>query len=233
VDEPTVGKGTGKPIGRRVVLGILGLGAVGVVVGDGVQRGIDHALSPLQSTGVGKLVPGGGSWTFYTVTNGFPAAPPDYRLQVGGLVRRPMALTVDELRRLPATHLTRNWQCVTGWQVADVHWVGVRLTDLFARAGMHPGVKGFRFWSFDGVYTETLTLEQAHQSGAIIAYSMLGKPVTRAHGGPVRLYVPGMFGYKSIKWLQRVEAVSALPEGYWEHYGYPIDGWIDGRPPSV
>ncbi len=87
--------------------------------------------------------------------------------------------------------------------------------------------------SFDGVYTETLTLAQAHESGAIVAYEMLGAPVTRDHGGPVRLYVPGMFGYKSIKWLSGIEAVDSIEPGYWEQNGYPVDAWIDGHPPAA
>ena len=71
-----------------------------------------------------------------------------------------------------------------------------------------PPASAFRLTSFDGLYTESLTIEQARQSGAIVAYSMLGAPVTREHGGPVRLYVPDMFGYKSIKWLSRIELVT-------------------------
>jgi hypothetical protein len=222
----------GKPIGRRVVLGILGLGAVGVVAGSTIQDGLDSLLRPLQDSGVGGLIPGGGGFTIYTVTGGFPKAPADYKLQVGGMVDRGMALSVDDLKKLPATRLTKDFQCVTGWRVDDVHWVGVLLTDLAERAGMSSKAGAFRFTSFDGVYTESLTVEQAKQSGAIIAYSMLGGPVSREHGGPVRLYVPGMYGYKSIKWLSGVYAVPHLEYGYWEENGYPVNAWIDGSVPS-
>jgi DMSO/TMAO reductase YedYZ molybdopterin-dependent catalytic subunit len=223
---------TGKPIGRRVVLGLLGLGALGVATGSAIQNGLDNILKPLQDTGVGNLIPGGGGWTIYTVTGGFPAAPADYKLQVGGMVEHKMALSVDELRELPATRLTKDFQCVTGWRVDDVHWEGVALTDLAERAGMSAKAGAFRFTSFDGVYTESLTLDQARQSGAIIAYSMLGAPVTRQHGGPVRLYVPGMYGYKSCKWLSGVYAVPHLEYGYWEENGYPVNAWIGGSAPS-
>ncbi len=214
------------------MLGILGLGAVGVVTGSTLQRGVSSALSPLKNSAVGGLLPGGGGFTIYTVTSGYPAAPAGYKLRVGGMVKRPMALSVDDLKSLPATKLDRKFQCVTGWSVENVHWVGVRLTDLAEKAGMSSKATDFRFTSFDGVYTESLTLDQAQQSGAIIAYSMLNAPVTRAHGGPVRLYVPGMFGYKSIKWLSGVDAVNRQDYGYWEQNGYPIDAWISGSPPS-
>jgi hypothetical protein len=221
-----------KPIGRRTVLSILGLGALGTLFGSHVQDGITSLLNSVHAGGIAKALPGGGQFTIYTITSGYPAAPADYRLRVEGLVQKPLALTVGDLQSLPATRLTRTFQCVTGWSVDDVQWVGVRLVDLAAHAGADPAAAAFKFTSFDGLYTESLTLEQAHETGAIAAYSMLGAPVTRAHGGPVRLYVPDMFGYKSIKWLSRIELVKRAEPGYWEQNGYPVDAWIDGHAPA-
>lgn len=214
------------------MLTVLGLGALGTVFGSHVQSGISSLLNSVDAGGIASVLPGSGQFTIYTVTDGYPAGPVDYRLRVDGLVQRPLSLTVADLRSLPATRLTRDFQCVTGWEVANVQWVGVRLTDLAERAGMTPPGAAFRFTSFDGVYTESLTLEQARQTGAIVAYSMLGAPVTREHGGPVRLYVPGMFGYKSIKWLSRVELVARAEPGYWERNGYPVNAWISGHAPA-
>jgi DMSO/TMAO reductase YedYZ molybdopterin-dependent catalytic subunit len=221
-----------KPIGRRTVLAILGVGALGIVFGEHVQDGITSLLSPLRSTGLGNIVPGEGGFVLYTVTGGYPAAPPDYHLTVDGMVAHPLSLSVADLESLPATRIVHNFQCVTGWLVPNVHWVGVRLTDLAKHAGASPKASAFWFTSFDGVYTESLTMEQAGQSGAIVAYSMLDAPVTRDHGGPVRLYVPGMFGYKSIKWLSRITITNQLGMGYWELNGYPVNAWIAGHPPS-
>jgi hypothetical protein len=227
------GPGPGeKPIGRRAVIAILGLGALGIAYGEHVQNGITDLLSPLRSSGLANLVPGGGGFTIYTITGGYPAPPPDYRLTVDGLVSRPLQLTVPELETLPTTRLVHTFQCVTGWSVPNVHWVGVKLTDLAKHAGASPAATDFWFTSFDGLYTESLSMEQAEQSGAIVAYSMLGAPVTREHGGPVRLYVPGMFGYKSIKWLSHISLVKQLELGYWELNGYPVNAWIAGHPPS-
>jgi DMSO/TMAO reductase YedYZ molybdopterin-dependent catalytic subunit len=214
------------------MLGILGLGAVGVVTGESMQNGLDALLKPLQSSGLASLLPGGGGFEIYTVTSGYPSPPPNYKLKVGGMVDHDLALSVDDLMALPATRLDKKFQCVTGWSVNDVHWVGVSLTDLAAKAGLSDKAGAFAFTSFDGVYTESMTVEQAHQSGAIVAYSMLGKPVTKEHGGPVRLYVPGMFGYKSIKWLSGIYGVKSLEYGYWEQNGYPVNAWINGSPPS-
>jgi len=221
-----------RPIGRRTVLSLLGLGALGTLFGSHVQAGISNLLDSVHAGGLASVLPGGGQFTIYTVTSGYPAAPADYRLRIEGLVRRPLSLTVADLQSLPATPLTRDFQCVTGWVVPNVHWVGVRLVDLAEHAGVDPAATAFRLESFDGVYTESLTIEQARQTGAIAAYSMLDAPVTREHGGPVRLYVPEMFGYKSIKWLSRIELVRRAEPGYWEQNGYPVNAWIGGRAPA-
>lgn len=219
----------GKPVGRRVVLGMLGLGAAGIVVGSPVARGIGQALDSISSgteSGLGGLVPGGDYFQLYTVTDGFPAPPPDYHLTVSGLVKQPLSLTVDDLEAMPATALVKPFQCVTGWRVPNVHWEGVSLSYLLDEAGVTQGGKALRFKSFDGVYTESLTLPQVRSAAPIVAYRMLGAPVTRAHGGPVRLYVPPMYGYKSIKWLSDIEVVDRVYPGYWEMYGYAVNGWV-------
>lgn len=231
-DDQPAGEPWSRPIGRRTVLSVLGLGALGTLFGSHVQAGISSVLDSLHAGSVASVLPGGGQFTIYTITDGYPAAPRDYRLQVDGLVRNPLSLSVAELQSLPATRLTRDFQCVTGWEVSNVHWVGVRLVDLAQHAGADPSAEAFQLTSFDGAYTESLTLDQARQTGAIAAYSMLGAPVTREHGGPVRLYVPEMFGYKSIKWLSRIELVAHAQPGYWERNGYPVGAWISGHPPG-
>jgi DMSO/TMAO reductase YedYZ molybdopterin-dependent catalytic subunit len=220
----------GSPIGRRVVLGMLGLGAVGVVAGNRVQEGLDAALAPLQRldpTGLTGLLPGN-YFRIYTVTDGYPyESDTDYRLTVDGLVDHPTVYTMADLQAMPATRLVRTFQCVTGWRVADVHWQGVALSVLLDKAGVQAAGKDLRFESFDGVYTESLTLAEAYRPDVIVAYSMLGGPVTQEHGGPVRLYVAPMYGYKSIKWMSRIQVVDRVEPGYWETVGnYAVEGWI-------
>jgi DMSO/TMAO reductase YedYZ molybdopterin-dependent catalytic subunit len=213
----------GTPIGRRVVLGMLALGAAGIAFGKSVQDGLARTLSP----GVAALLPSGGRFRIYTVTGFLPRkAPADYRLAVDGLVDRPLDLGFDDLLARPATALTRDFQCVTGWRVADVAWRGVKLADLLDEAGVQPTAKAIRLFSFDGVYTESLTLEQARRDDVLVVHEMEGKPVSRPHGGPVRLLVAPMYGYKSIKWLDRIEVVDRVVPGYWEVRGYDVDAWV-------
>lgn len=204
---------------------MLGLGAAGVVFGSWAQNGTARVLD----SGVGRLLPGGDNFQIYSVTGSFPAiAEQAYRLRVSGLVRRPLELRLADLQSLPQTRMVRTFHCVTGWQVPGVAWEGVRLSQLLDLAGVAPGAAALTFDSYDGVDTESLTLGQARRWDVLVAYRMLGAPITREHGGPVRLYVAPMFGYKSLKWLSGIRLVDRVQPGYWEHYGYPVNGWLDG-----
>ena len=118
-----------------------------------------------------------GRFRIYTVTGEPPArARADYKLKVNGLVDQPFELSYAELRAMPPTKLTRDFQCVTGWRVPDVEWKGVRLADLLDRAGVQPEATAMRFKSFDGTYTESLTLAQARRKDVIVAYKLEGAP---------------------------------------------------------
>jgi len=229
VPEPEGGTAKGKPIGRRVVLGMAGIGALGVVFGAPVDGWVADVLQPLSSgsgSGIADLIPGSDYFQLYTVTSGFPEVPHDYHLVLDGLVDKPLSLTVPDLEAMPPTKLVRDFQCVTGWRVPGVHWTGVKLSYLLEQAGVAPEGKAVFFESFDGVYTESLTMAQATLPDVIVAYQMLGGPVTRPHGGPVRLYIPEMYGYKSIKWLSKISVVAVEGSGYWEQYGYDLNAWI-------
>lgn len=223
MEDAAVATTEGTPIGRRVVLGMLGLGAAGIVFGKSVQDGLARTLSP----NVAALLPSGGRFRIYTVTGFLPRkATADYRFALGGLVDRPLDLGFADLIDRAPTALTRDFQCVTGWRVPDVAWKGVKLADLLDEAGVQSTATAIRLFSFDGAYTESLTLEQARRDDVLVAYEMEGKPVSRAHGGPVRLLMAPMYGYKSIKWLDRIDVVDEVVPGYWEVRGYDIDAWV-------
>jgi hypothetical protein len=230
VESEGLAKGGGSPIGRRVVLGMIGLAAAGILVGDRVQSVITEVMAPIQAadpTGLTQLLPAAGGCRFYTITESFPSrSDTAYRLNVHGLVKTPLILTLDDLKAMPPTSLVRDFQCVTGWRVPSVHWTGVLLADVLDAAGVLPNGTALSFHSFDGADTESLTMAQARRPDVIVAYEMLGAPVTRDHGGPVRLYVAPMYGYKSLKWLDGIEVTDHVIPGYWENNGYDVDGWI-------
>ncbi len=217
-------------MGRRVVLGLLGLGAAGVVGGASFSRWLSESLAPVQlrdPTGLVGLLPLGPVFRFYSVTGAVePRDETTYELEVGGLVAEPTTYRLDDLRALPQTSFTSDFHCVTGWVVPDVPWVGVPLSELLDRAQPAAEAKAVRFRSFDGTYTESLTLEDARRSDVIVALGMLDGPVSHDHGGPVRMYVDGQYGYKSTKWLSAIELTEDEVPGYWEERGYDIDGTI-------
>jgi DMSO/TMAO reductase YedYZ molybdopterin-dependent catalytic subunit len=220
----------GKPVGRRIVLGMIGLGAAGVVVGRSLQDAEQSVLGPLQNhdpTGITQLVPAGAAFRYYSVTGSTPERTREsYRLVVGGLVQRPSMFTLDDLERMPQTSLTRDFQCVTGWRVPDVAWSGVALPDLLDVVGVSMRARALSLSSFDGTYTESLTLDQARRRDVLVATRMLDGPVTADHGGPVRIYAAPMYGYKSLKWLGGIELTDAVVPGYWEVRGYDVDAWV-------
>ncbi|MEO8889624.1 MAG: molybdopterin-dependent oxidoreductase [Jatrophihabitantaceae bacterium] len=221
---------TGTPVGRRAVLALLGLGGVGVVIGNRVQDGLSRLLEPLEAhdpTGLLAQFPLGNVFRFYSVTGSVPERDArTYRLTVSGLVDQTATYTLADLQDLPQTAFVSDFQCVTGWRVEQVHWSGVRLSELLDRARPSGPATAVRFRSFDGTYTESLTLDEARRSEVIVALTMLGGPVTHDHGGPVRIYAAGMYGYKSTKWLSGIELTDHEVPGYWETRGYAMDGNI-------
>jgi DMSO/TMAO reductase YedYZ molybdopterin-dependent catalytic subunit len=223
---------SGAPVGRRIVLGLLTVGVAGVLGGGAIEKGLATVLGPVENhdpTGLVSMIPVGNTFRFYSVTSGVPRRDAaSYRLDVTGLVSTPRSHTLADLQTMPQTELVRDFQCVTGWRVPEVRWSGVRLADLIDSAGPTGDATAVRFTSFDGTDTESLTLEQARRADVLVALRMLDGPVTHDHGGPVRLYVAPMYGYKSLKWLSGIELTREVVPGYWENRGYSVDGWVGG-----
>lgn len=164
---------------------------------------------------------------YYTVTGGYPTVSLQaFRLTVDGLVAHPRYLAWDALKALPKFTETVDFQCVTGWSVANVHWEGVHLKDLVNLVHPHPNAKYVHFHSFDGQYTESLSLEEALGATVLLAYTLNGAPLPVEQGAPLRLVVPTMYGYKSIKWVNRVSFAAQPLVGYWEQRGYANEAFI-------
>ncbi|OEJ38264.1 oxidoreductase [Streptomyces agglomeratus] len=229
--QPPAGPDSGgAPVGRRLVLGMLGLGAAGLATAPYLQNGLEAFLGSAADkdpTGLTGLLPNGGGFRYYSVASSVPRkGPENYRLTIDGLVDRPATYTLDDLRAMEQTRLVRDVQCVTGWRVPDTPFEGVRLSRLLAAAGIKPEAGAVRFTCFDGTYSESLTLRQAGREDVLVALRMRDKPLTHAHGGPVRLYVAPMYFYKSAKWLSGITVTREVRPGYWEERGYDVDAWV-------
>jgi DMSO/TMAO reductase YedYZ molybdopterin-dependent catalytic subunit len=192
--------------------------------GKGAWSRVSHAIGPIESWI--PLVPNGG-WRIYTVSGSLPKFDAaTWRLEIGGAVRRPVALDYGQLLALPKAEQLSTFHCVTGWTVRNVAWGGVRIRDVLALAKPHPEARALRFVSAEHPYDDYLTLGQAQLRDVMLAYEMDGKPLSRAHGAPLRLVIPDMYGYKNVKWLQRIELVPREGSGYWEQLGYDQDAWV-------
>jgi DMSO/TMAO reductase YedYZ molybdopterin-dependent catalytic subunit len=205
-------------LGRGAFLALSGVTAGALFIG---KRGIPSV------SGFIPQVASEGGFTIYTVTGGYPAFhPATYRLKIDGMVQQPVTMTIDDILRHPSVTERRFYQCVTGWKVPNATWTGIRLSDLLDRVQPHSAAQAVTFYSFDGTYTESLTMEQARHPDVMVAYKLDYKPLSTAQGAPLRLVVPGMYGYKFIKWLNRIELAPRAIDGYWEQNGYDRDAYI-------
>ena len=212
-----------RTLGRAAFLGLLGAGAAGLFLG----RDAVGALGRIVPDSVESIVPTSG-WRIYTIGSSVPRLDPvAYRLTVGGAVERPVTYTLDDLRALPRAEQVSDFHCVTGWVVENVRWGGVRLHDVLAEAGVRPDAKALRFVSAEVPYDDTLTLPQALLPNVMLALDMDGEPLSHGHGFPARIVMPRMYGYKSVKWVTRIEARTTYTDlGFWEQRGYDKDAWI-------
>jgi DMSO/TMAO reductase YedYZ molybdopterin-dependent catalytic subunit len=152
--------------------------------------------------------------------------PKAWRLRVGGMVEQQTSLSYAELRSLPKVEQVSNFHCVTGWTVKNVHWGGVRLGEVLALASPKAEAHALEFVSAEHPYVDSLTLKQAALHDVMLAYEMDGQPLSRAHGAPLRLVIPEMYGYKNVKWLEGINLVGKAEDGYWEQLGYDRDAWV-------
>lgn len=213
--------GGGRLVGRAAFLGIVGTGVAGIFAAGPFTRWLQGAAPALSN-----LVPSSG-WRIYTVADRMPDLDPTtFRLDVGGMVDRPVSLSLDNLREVGDRNQTSDFHCVTGWSVYDVRWRGVLMSDLLDHVGSHDAAHAVRFVSAEKPYEDSLTVEQARLGDVMLAYEMDGKPLPRKHGGPLRLVMPKMYGYKSVKWVQRIVLEEKPQPGYWEENGYDADAWV-------
>ena len=142
-----------------------------------------------------------------------------WTLEIGGLVERPMKLTLQNLVDMPRTHKRVNHYCVEGWTAVE-QWTGVALTNLAKLAGVRPEAKYVDFESFDSGYHESWDIESALHPQTVVAYGLDGRMLGPAHGAPARVYSPVKLGYKNTKYLTRIMFLPNRTGGYWSDRGY-------------
>lgn len=149
----------------------------------------------------------------------------DYRLAIDGLVRRPLTLSLAQLRGLPQRSQITRHDCVEGWSAIG-GWTGPQLGPLLRHAGLLPQAKYIVFHCFDDFgsskYYESIDLVDAFHPQTILAHALNGQALPIANGAPIRLRVERQLGYKHAKYVMRIQAVASLAGigagkgGYWE-----------------
>ena len=204
METPPSSSSDARPYGRRAFLAVTALGLTSLAWGRPAWHALGGAASPLTEALPASLVPSSG-WRIYTVAASMPRFTPEtWRLRVDGLVGSPQSFSYEQLRALPRVEQVSTFHCVTGWSVQNVHWAGVRLSTVLDRVQAQPGARVVSFTSAEKPYVDTLTSDQARLRDVMLAYEMDGQPLPRVHGAPLRLVIPEMYGYKNVKWVERI-----------------------------
>jgi DMSO/TMAO reductase YedYZ molybdopterin-dependent catalytic subunit len=180
-----------------------------------------------------RLPPGQTLYTSFPVLTYGPVpqvSTDSWRLTIDGLVETPISLTWDELMDMPRADMQTDIHCVTRWTKLDTTWTGVWIDDLLARAKPLASAK-FLLSECYGDYTSNVPLAETQNHQAMIAHTYNGEPLEPSHGGPARLLIPGLYFWKSSKWVTRLTLSEHDQPGLWEQNGYHNHGdpWREER----
>lgn len=145
----------------------------------------------------------------------------DFRIT--GLVEEPVRLSWDEFTRLPMEEARVDMHCVTRWSRFDVRWEGVPFTEVMKLAGPKPEAK-YVMVHAEHAFTSNVPLEDLMRPTTLFALKHQGEPLPAEHGYPVRLVVPHLYAWKSVKWVRGIELMKQNAPGFWEENGYHMHG---------
>ena len=154
----------------------------------------------------------------------------NWELVVDGLVDEPMVFTFGDLIALSRQDQVTDFHCVEGWSVRDVPWNGVHLQTILDRVGAQQEVTHITFHTVGDVYNESLPLDIALEPKTLLAYGIAGETLPLNRGFPLRLVVPRLFGYKSAKFVYRLELTNQPINGFWGELRVHLRGRGGGEP---
>lgn len=154
----------------------------------------------------------------------------DWRMSITGLVEREIALDWQKFLALVSVDEVVDFHCVTQWSRLNVRWEGVPVSTVIDLASPKPEARYVMIHGSDG-YTTNVDLAVLRDPEVLFAHKMDGGPLEPDHGYPVRLVVPGRYGWKSAKWVTGVELMAEDRPGFWEMNGYHMRGdpWREER----
>ncbi|MGD2125530.1 MAG: molybdopterin-dependent oxidoreductase [Desulfobacteraceae bacterium] len=149
-----------------------------------------------------------------------------YRLRVEGLIREPFTCSLEEIKSWPRTATSARLTSVSGWSVRAT-WEGVLWREFMNFVSLLPEASHATFTSLGEGYSTTVSLKDLDHPRVLLVYAVEGEPLELAYGGPLRMVIPHLYGYKSAKWLGRIEFVDRMYGGFWEDRGYTRSGIIE------
>ena len=152
----------------------------------------------------------------------YPADLDGWDFTVSGEVDNPLTLTWEQLSELPRVAVTQDIHCVTRWSRFDASFEGIPWSALRELAGPRPTAR-FAIAHAEAGFTANVPIDFLEREGAMLATHADGGPLSRDHGWPLRLIVPGKYFWKSAKWLRGIELTAEDHPGFWERYGYHND----------
>jgi len=152
----------------------------------------------------------------------------DFRIY--GSVVTPLCFTWDEFSRFPKVRRTSDFHCVTRWSRFDNEWEGVAFREVLSRVQLKPGVVYVLVHAEQG-FTANVPLADLDRDEVLLATHHDGQPLTPEHGYPLRLIVPHLYAWKSVKWVRGLEFLEHDAPGFWEQNGYHMygDPWKEQR----
>jgi len=149
--------------------------------------------------------------------------PARWDFRITGLVEQPVRLTWEDFNRLPKSTVSSDFHCVTRWSRFDNHWQGVLFRDVLQLVKLKPGAAFVLVHAEQG-YTANVPLADLDRDNVLFATHHDGQPLTPDHGYPLRLIVPHLYAWKSVKWVRGLEFLDHDAPGFWEQNGYHMYG---------
>ena len=162
---------------------------------------------------------------------GFPKINLDnWRLEVKGLVEKPLKLSYADLESMATSRVESMFHCVTGWSLGKNVWEGVSLRSLAEKAGVKNNAQWVLVRGVDG-YTTVVPLEDFIHPQSLLVLRINGKPLSMEQGFPARIFIPHLYGWKHAKWVKEIIFRENYVDGYWETLGYHERGnvWLEER----
>lgn len=193
-----------------------------MILGEGDERRqLERAMRD-----AGRLPPGQSATLKWPVLHEGPVPPFDplhWDFRITGLVEKPLRLTWDEFSHLPMIKVTADMHCVTRWSRFDVRWEGVAFSEVMKLVSAKPEAKYVMVEAEYG-YRSNVPLADLQRPTTLFALKHHGEPLPAEHGYPVRLVVPPLYAWKSVKWVRGLEFMAKDKPGFWEQNGYNLYG---------